>query len=57
MTDLQRRSKSGDTTRAGWLDAARAHLRKADPVLARIIDRDPTLDPRAWLDELPPMDI
>jgi DNA-3-methyladenine glycosylase II len=57
MTDLRRRSKSGDTTRAAWLESARTHLRKADPVLARIIDRDPTLDPRAWLEELPPMDL
>jgi DNA-3-methyladenine glycosylase II len=39
------------------LKRARTHLRKADPVLARIIDRDPTFDPRAWLDELPPMDL
>jgi DNA-3-methyladenine glycosylase II len=51
------RSKSGDDNRAARLDEARSHLRKADPVLARIIDRDPTFDPRAWLDELPPMDI
>src|SRR6202051_4606498 len=57
MTELQRRSKSADATRAAWLKRARAHLRKADPVLARIIDRDPTFDPRAWLDELPPMDL
>jgi DNA-3-methyladenine glycosylase II len=57
MTDVQPRSKSGDANRAAWLGRARAHLRKADPVLARIIDRDPAFDPRAWLDELPPMDI
>jgi hypothetical protein len=50
MTDLQRRSNSGDDTRAAWLKRARTHLRKADPVLARLIDRDPTLDPRAWLE-------
>lgn len=37
------------------MERARAHLCTADPVLARIIDRDPTLDPRAWLDELPPL--
>jgi DNA-3-methyladenine glycosylase II len=56
MTELQRRSRSGDASRTAWLERARAHLREADPVLARIIDRE-TLDPRAWLDELPPMDI
>ena len=57
MTERPLRPKSGDTTRATWLKRARTHLRNADPVLARIIDRDPTFDPRAWLDELPPMDI
>jgi DNA-3-methyladenine glycosylase II len=57
MTDLQGRPKSDDATRAAWLKKARTHLRKADPVLARIIDRDPNFDPRAWLDELPPMDL
>jgi DNA-3-methyladenine glycosylase II len=57
MTDHERGSVSGDATRSAWLKRARTHLRKADPVLARIIDRDPAFDPRAWLDELPPMDI
>jgi DNA-3-methyladenine glycosylase II len=57
MTDLKDRSNAGDVSRAAWLKRARAHLRKADPVLAAIIDRNPTLDPRAWLDELPPMDL
>jgi DNA-3-methyladenine glycosylase II len=32
------------------------HLRKADPVLARLIDAHPDFDPRAWLADLPPMD-
>jgi len=31
-------------------------LRKADPVLARVIDAHPDFHPRAWLDELPPLD-
>jgi DNA-3-methyladenine glycosylase II len=57
MTELRHRPKSPDASRADWLERARAHLRKVDPVLARIIDRDPAFDPRAWLDELPPMDI
>lgn len=35
---------------------ARAFLRKADPVLSRIIDARPDFRPRAWLDELPPLD-
>ena len=39
------------------LARARSHLHKEDPVLARLIDRDPTFDPHAWIDELPPMGI
>lgn len=35
---------------------ARAFLRKADPVLARLIDERPDFRPRAWMDELPPLD-
>jgi DNA-3-methyladenine glycosylase II len=35
---------------------ARAFLREADPVLGRIIDAHPDFRPRAWLDELPPLD-
>ena len=35
---------------------ARDHLRNADPVLARLIDARPAFRPRAWLDELPPLD-
>jgi DNA-3-methyladenine glycosylase II len=31
-------------------------LRKADPVLARVIQAHPDFRPRAWLDELPPLD-
>lgn len=36
--------------------AASAFLRKADPVLARLIDARPDFRPRAWLSELPPLD-
>jgi DNA-3-methyladenine glycosylase II len=35
---------------------ARDFLRNADPVLARLIDARPDFRPRAWLDELPPLD-
>ena len=48
---------SDAANRSAWLERARTRLRKNDPVLARIIDRDPTFDPRAWLDDLPPRDI
>jgi hypothetical protein len=44
-------------TRAAVADPkARAFLRNADPVLGRVIDARPDFRPRAWLDELPPLD-
>jgi DNA-3-methyladenine glycosylase II len=43
--------------RAGLLREARAHLRSADPVVARLIDERPDFDPRAWMAQLPPMDL
>src|ERR1700755_742366 len=36
---------------------ARSYLRHADPVLARLIDDRPNFDPRAWIAQLPPMDL
>jgi DNA-3-methyladenine glycosylase II len=50
-------SDTGDSGRAEWLQQARAYLRNADPVLARLIDDRPDFDPRAWLAQLPPMDL
>src|SRR5438552_6214389 len=35
---------------------AREFLPQADPVLARLIDERPDFRPRAWMDELPPLD-
>jgi DNA-3-methyladenine glycosylase II len=35
---------------------AREYLRKADPVLGKLIDARPDFRPRAWMDELPPPD-
>jgi len=35
---------------------ARAFLRNADPILARLIDAHPDFHPRAWIDELPGLD-
>ena len=46
-----------DSSRAVQLQQARSHLRDADPVLARLIDDRPDFDPRAWLAQLPPMDL
>ena len=48
---------SEDSSRAMWLQQARSYLRDADPVLARLIDDRPAFDPRAWLAQLPPMDL
>jgi DNA-3-methyladenine glycosylase II len=42
---------------ADWLHNARAHLRNADPVLAKLIAGRPDFDPRQWMTELPPMDL
>jgi DNA-3-methyladenine glycosylase II len=50
-------SVTGDESRAAWLKQARAHLRGADPVLARLIEARPDFDPRAWITQLPPMDL
>jgi DNA-3-methyladenine glycosylase II len=46
-----------DPSRAAWLQQARSHLRQADPVLARLIDDRQDFDPRAWLTQLPVMDL
>jgi DNA-3-methyladenine glycosylase II len=43
--------------RAAWLRRARSSLREADPVLARLIDEQPDFDPRAWMTQLPAMDL
>jgi HhH-GPD superfamily base excision DNA repair protein len=48
---------TGDSSRAVWLRQARSYLRNADPVLARLIDERPEFDPRAWMTQLPPMDL
>jgi DNA-3-methyladenine glycosylase II len=48
---------TADPVYAAWLGQARSHLRDADPVLARLIDARPDFDPRAWLAELPTMDL
>jgi DNA-3-methyladenine glycosylase II len=50
-------SDTGDSGGAEWLEQARAYLRNADPVLARLIADRPDFDPRAWLAQLPPMDL
>jgi DNA-3-methyladenine glycosylase II len=48
---------TGNAGGAGWLEQARSYLRGADPVLARLIAERPDFDPRAWLAQLPPMDL
>ena len=44
-------------SRAASLQAARSQLRASDPVMARLIDARPDFDPRAWMAQLPPMDL
>ena len=51
------RSGTQDSGRSAWLQQARAHLRTNDLVLARLIDDRPAFDPRAWMDQLPQMDL
>jgi DNA-3-methyladenine glycosylase II len=46
-----------DSSRAERLQQARSYLRDADLVLARLIDDRPAFDPRAWMAQLPPMDL
>ena len=46
-----------DSGQAGRLAEARSYLHDADPMLARLIDDRPAFDPRAWLAQLPPMDL
>jgi DNA-3-methyladenine glycosylase II len=48
---------TGDSSRIAWLQQARSYLRGADPVLARLIEDRPDFDPRAWMAQLPPMDL
>jgi len=48
---------SEDPGRAARLQQARSYLRSTDPVLARLIDDRPAFDPRAWMAQLPPMDL
>jgi DNA-3-methyladenine glycosylase II len=48
---------SENSSPAVGLPQARSYLRDADPVLARLIDDRPDYDPRAWMAQLPPMDL
>jgi DNA-3-methyladenine glycosylase II len=45
-----------DIAQAADRDLALDHLRRADPVLARLIAAHPDFDPRAWRKQLPPLD-
>jgi hypothetical protein len=48
---------TGDSSRTVWLQQAESYLRQADPVLARLIGERPDFDPRAWMIQLPPMNL
>jgi DNA-3-methyladenine glycosylase II len=45
------------TSAGDRLDNARRQLRRADPVLDRLIAARPDFDPRRWMTQLPPMDL
>jgi DNA-3-methyladenine glycosylase II len=54
-----RRAQPGRAQKGGSAVAdpvAREFLRRADPVLGELIDARPDFHPRAWLEELPPLD-
>jgi DNA-3-methyladenine glycosylase II len=56
MTDTEYpRPKTAN--RSAKVREAQKHLRKADPVIGRFIERRPDFDPHAWLDDLPTMDL
>jgi len=59
QTDRRRKPTptSGAAGRRDQFLQAQNYLRKADPVIRACIDRRPDFDPRAWLDDLPPMDL
>lgn len=49
---------AAEPSHTAWLQQARAHLRGADPVLARLIAERPDFDPQAWMATLlPPLDL
>jgi 3-methyladenine DNA glycosylase/8-oxoguanine DNA glycosylase len=53
------RAPRGRTPRGASAQAdpkAREFLRRADPIRRRLIDARPDFRPRAWLEELPPLD-
>jgi DNA-3-methyladenine glycosylase II len=52
---MSKASRSDAQKRPARFRTAQNHLRKADPVIGRLIERRPDFDPHAWLDELPPM--
>jgi DNA-3-methyladenine glycosylase II len=56
--ELARRDQRRGRKRGAALadPTARECLRRADPVLRALIDARPDFHPRAWLDELPPLD-
>jgi DNA-3-methyladenine glycosylase II len=50
-------TKADAEVRSAELRRAQDHLRQADPVIARLIEQRPDFNPRAWMDELPPMNL
>jgi DNA-3-methyladenine glycosylase II len=53
----RQRRVTAESERRARLRRAQKQLRRVDPVIGRLIDRQPDYDPRAWLDDLPSMDL
>ena len=51
------RAGQAGTGGADRLEDARLQLRRADPVLDKLIAARPDFDPRRWMTQLPPMDL
>jgi DNA-3-methyladenine glycosylase II len=49
--------QSASPPHGATLDRVRSYLRKADPVIARLIDARPDFDPQGWMADLPAMDL
>jgi 3-methyladenine DNA glycosylase/8-oxoguanine DNA glycosylase len=52
-----RRRQTSTATLTPQVRHLHSQLHDADPVLARVIDARPDFDPRAWIAQLPPMDL
>jgi len=57
MAQANRSRRGSKAEQARRRARAIGHLRRSDPVIGVLIDARPGFDPRAWLKELPPMNL